>query len=233
MDTNLAVAIDPEPYGAVDGQVSGIRSLVSYSVGKTVLFEGDRTKHFFEIIKGVMKHYKLLPDGRRQVTGFLYPGSYFGLTVGDRVAYTAEAVTDVRLWRYSRAGFERLMEHTRGSGQPLLEMVISELHTAQDQMLLLGRMTAQERIAAFLLTLAQRSEAHGRRASQVHLPMNRSDIADYVGLATETVSRSLAQLKRQGIINMLGHQNVTILSLDRLRQIAEGEEVSRLAVRSA
>jgi CRP/FNR family transcriptional regulator len=233
MDKDLAVAIDPEPDGAVDGQMSGIRVLVSYSAGKTVLFEGDRTKYFFEIIRGVMKHHKLLPDGRRQITGFPYPGSYFGLTVGDRVAYTAEAVTDVRLWRYSRAGFERLMEQMPGSGRPLFELVLRELCAAQDQILLLGRMTAQERIATFLFTLAQQTAAHGGRASQVHLPMNRSEIADYVGLSKETVSRSLTQLRRQGIINMRGPQNITILSPERLREIAEGEEVSRLALRSA
>ena len=188
----------------------------------TLFSEGDRADMLFNVTSGTMKLYKLLPDGRRQITGFLLPGDFLGLSVNDTYAYSAEAVTAATLCRFPRRRLEALLEEYPKMQRRLFAMASNELAAAQDQMLLLGRKNAKERIASFLLLLSQRAVRRGFKDNPVHVPMSRSDIADYLGLTTETVSRTFTQLKTSNVIALLEGGKVRINDRDGLQDLADG-----------
>jgi CRP/FNR family transcriptional regulator, anaerobic regulatory protein len=185
--------------------------------GQQLFAEGDRADDIFETVSGTVRLYKLLPDGRRQIIGFLGAGRLLGFAHHDTYAYTAEAVTVVTLHRYARHGFDRLMDQIPGLARRLLSAATDELRAAQNQMLLLGRKTAAEKIASFLLAM----EADGGN-DEILVPMARGDIADYLGLTIETVCRNLAKLKQDEIIGLPTPNRITILDRERLEDLAAG-----------
>jgi CRP/FNR family transcriptional regulator len=191
--------------------------------GETFLNEGEPATHFFNVVEGAVKVFKLLPDGRRQITGFLFAGDLLGLAFNDTYTYSAEAITPVKLCRFPRRQLERLLDAFPRIERRLLAMASNELAAAQEQMMLLGRKTAHERIASFLLSLARREERHGGGAS-VLLPMTRTDIADYLGLTTETASRVFTSLKKRGYIELEAGGRVLFTDRDGLEEIATGLE---------
>ncbi len=186
--------------------------------GQTLFHEGEPAEEMFSLTEGMIKLYKLLQDGRRQITGFLMAGDFLGLAFGRTYVYSAEAVTPVRLCRFRRAAFLRLLEEMPHLERNLLGRASSELAAAQEQMLLLGRKTARERLATFLLAIAERQHRGDREP--VELLMSRSDIADYLGLTIETVSRTLSTMRRVGAITLDGKSRVYIPDRDALRSIA-------------
>ncbi len=190
--------------------------------GATLVSEGDPSTHLFNLTAGAVKIYKLLPDGRRQIVGFLSMGDFLGVGRRAKYGFTAEALTPVRLCRFPRAKFTRLLDEFPLFERELLCRASSELSAAQDQMLLLGRKTARERIASFLIGLSRRAGRLGEPTGAVQLPMTRTDIADYLGLTTETVSRIFTDLKRQGRIGLAGASQVTLLDRPGLAAMAEG-----------
>lgn len=190
--------------------------------GQPILHEGDPAADLFNVVSGAVKLYKLLPDGRRQITGFLFPGDFLGIALNDIYVYTAEALTRVRLCRFPRPKLEVLLSEIPAFEHQLLGDVATELVAAQDQMLLLGRKTARERVASFLLMLAKRAERHGQSASPVVLPMSRADIADYLGLTTETVSRTITQLRKSQVIEATTRGEIAIRDRNALAQLSEG-----------
>ena len=135
-----------------------------------------------------------MADGRRQVVGFLVPGDFLGLAFGRTYVYTAEAITAVAACRFQRSRFMELLEELPALEREILGRTSNELAAAQQQMLLLGRKTARERLASFLADLAERSDADG---GPLELPMGRADIADHLGLTIETVSRTFTGLRRR------------------------------------
>lgn len=202
-------------------RIAAITSLQKLAERETAFCEGDPAANVYEVVDGMLKLYKLLPDGRRQVTGFLTSGHLLGLASAERYLYTAEAITPVTLRRYPRARFERLIDEVPGFARRLLSATSDELRAAQDQMLLLGRKTAAEKIASFLLTVGgcpDEADDDG-----VSIPMNRSDIADYLGLTTETVSRTLTQLKGLGLIALPTYARVEFSDRDTLEKLAGGD----------
>ena len=192
--------------------------------GKEIISEGDEAGALFNVTGGVVKLYKLLPDGRRQITGFLYPGDFIGLAVNDRYGYTAEAVDQVRLCRFPRAAIERLLHELPHMRERLFTMASNELAAAQDQMLLLGRKTAHERIASLLLLLQTGAKRRGQPTNPIHLPMTRGDIADFLGLTTETVSRTISVMKRAGEIVLRDTDMIEVLDPAGLNGVAGDEE---------
>jgi CRP/FNR family transcriptional regulator len=190
--------------------------------GHTMFSEGDKADMLFNVTSGTMKLYKLLPDGRRQITGFLLAGDFMGLSVNDTYAYSAESVTQATLCRFPRRRLEALLEDYPKMQRRLFAMASNELAAAQDQMLLLGRKNAKERIASFLLLLSQRAVRRGFKDNPVHVPMSRSDIADYLGLTTETVSRTFTQLKTSNVIALMEGGKVRINDRDALQDLADG-----------
>jgi len=193
----------------------------SVEAGKTFLNEGDPATHFFTVTEGAVKLFKLLSDGRCAVTGFLFPGDIFGYSDADTYNYSAEAMTPVRLCRFPRRQLDRLFADFPGLESRLLKLVSRELAAAQDLMVLLGRKTAHERVASFLLGLMGRQ---GGKGGWLELPMTRADIADYLGLTTETVSRVFTVLKASGCIALAGGK-VRVSDADALAELAEGSLV--------
>jgi CRP/FNR family transcriptional regulator len=188
--------------------------------GEAVFIEGDPAENFYEVLSGTVRLHKLLPDGRRQITGFLSTGHLLGLSHANAYVYSAEAVGPVMVLCYPRARLDRLMDEVPGLARRLLAAASDELRQAQDQMLLLGRKTAAEKMASFLVTLVA---LQGDDADELELPMSRNDIADYLGLTMETVSRTLAKLKRDRLIALSTHTRVELLDRDRLEELAAGE----------
>lgn len=203
-------------------RIAAISSLQTVGAGKAVFVEGDDAENVYEVVRGMLKLYKLMPDGRRQIMGFLSAGDLLGLSFSGVYSYTAEAVTDVTLCRYSRARFERLVDEVPGFARRLLAVRSDELRAAQEQMLLLGRKMAVEKISSFLLMLADR-QAEVQEADVVHLPMSRNDIADYLGLTTETVCRTLTKLKSLGAIKSLSTANIKLVDRGRIEELAAGD----------
>lgn len=212
-----ALAEDERP------RLAEIVTEVRASPAQTVFFEGDPARHVFNVTEGAVKLYKLMADGRRQITGFLFRGDFLGLALNTSYAYTAEAMVPTRLCRFERGDLEKLLDEFPPIERRLLEMAGNELVAAQDQMLLLGRKTARERIVSLLVMLAGRAERRGDAADPVALPMTRNDIADYLGLTTETVSRAFTELRKAGLIALDGPGTVRLTKRATLDEIAAGD----------
>lgn len=190
--------------------------------GTTIFREGDVATHLYSITTGAVKLYKLLSDGRRQITAFLFPGDFFGLSVDGSYAYTAEAMLPVLLCRFPRRKLDSLFDEVPVLEKKLLGATTQELAAAHEQMLLLGRKTAREKVASFLIMLGQRLANKGHATPLIALPMSRSDIADFLGLTIETVSRTLTGFRREGLIALPDANHVVVRQPDLLGEIAEG-----------
>lgn len=186
----------------------------------TIFSEGDEAGQVFNITSGMLKLYKLLPDGRRQITGLVGMGAVIGMAVADTYAYSAEALTDGWLCRFRRSDLEARLIEFPHLQRRLFAIASNELRAAQDQMLLLGRKTARERLCSFLLMLSNRAVQMGQKASPVFLPMTRSDVADYLGLTVETVSRTLTQLRGAGLVTLLPGNKLRLDDLPALQAAA-------------
>jgi CRP/FNR family transcriptional regulator len=203
------------------GHLTAISSLQKKAPGETLFAEGDDADSVYEVVRGMLRLYKLLPDGRRLITGFLSAGHLIGLAPEGICVYTAEAITEVTVCRHTRTGFERLIDEVPGMAKRLLTVASQELCAAQNQMLLLGRKSATEKVASFLLLMADRRGSEGAEA--VDVPMTRSDIADYLGLTIETVSRTLTKLKQDGLIVLWTSAHIEIRDREQLEELAAGE----------
>lgn len=203
-------------------RMASIARTQSYAARQTIIDEGEPAELLFNITGGAVKLYKLLPDGRRQITGFLFQGDFLGIALNEVYAYSAEAVSDVTLCRFPRSRFEGLLDEFPKLEKQLLEVASNELAQAQDQMLLLGRKTAREKVVSFILSLSQRARQRGAETSPVSLPMSRADIADYLGLTTETVSRTFTHLKGSGAIRLLPGNMVELVDVESLQDLAAG-----------
>ena len=202
--------------------LASIVSNIELEPGDPLFDEGEEAVSVFNVTAGTVKIYKLLPDGRRQVTGFLFPGDFLGLANSAIYAFSAEAVTPATVCRFPRKKLEALMERFPEVERQLLGRATHELAVAQEQMLLLGRKTAKERIASFLLMLSRAALRRGQKENPVTVPMSRTDIGDYLGLTTETVSRTFTQLKKSGMIVLQTGGRVELAQKAALEDLAEG-----------
>jgi CRP/FNR family transcriptional regulator len=203
-------------------RLAALAQQIVVPAGQSFIADGARAEHFYNVTHGTVRLYKLLPDGRRQITGFAGPGHFLGLAVSTCYAFDAEAIDDVTLCRFSRPRLHALLGDLPALERRLLEVAASELVLAQEQMLLLGRKTARERLASFLLHMLPEGCVGGSDRARLHLPMPRSDIADYIGLTVETVSRSFSALKSEGLIAIPSAVDVLVRDVDGLRQLADG-----------
>lgn len=190
---------------------------------QSAFHEGDPAKRVFMVTQGALKLYTLLADGRRQITGFMFPGDFLGISVDEEYAFTVEALEDTELWWFSREAFDRFVGDNPKVERELYRLAAHELAEAQRQMVLLGRKAAAERLASFFLALLERAErASGERETEFDLPMSRIDIADYLGLTKETVSRMLAHLRSRGLIRLQSQNRVEVLKRQGLAEMADG-----------
>jgi CRP/FNR family transcriptional regulator, anaerobic regulatory protein len=214
--------------GSVDdadlSRLDALAEHITLDAGATLIREGEPARHLFNITSGSVRVFKLLPDGRRQITGFLFTGDFLGLATGETCMFSAEAVEPITACRFRKSDYRALIRETPALEAALLDRAGHELAAAQNQMLLLGRKTALERIATFLLDLPSRDPARRMAAGDVRLPMTRSEIADYLGLTIETVSRGLTRLKADGVIHQVSLTELRIEQPGRLRALADGAD---------
>ena len=194
-----------------------IGSRRSYKRDEEIYAEGDISDSWFRMVTGTVRVCKLLPDGRRHIAEFCFTGDCFGLGGGGARTFSAEGVGDVVVMRYPLRATERALDETPQIARRICEMTLRDLAHAQHRMLLLGRMTATERVASFLLEMSERRDTE--RALQ--LPMSRIDIADYLGLTIETVCRTLSAFKRAGVIAIPNAHRIELKDRDALAAACE------------
>ena len=199
------------------GMTSASNPIVSlneftYKKGTEIYGEKEPAQYVYQVKSGAVRSYKLLPDGRRQIGAFGLVGDIFGLENGDEHRFTAEAIVDTIVRLIKRQSLEMVAERDAMVARNLLTMTTNNLQHAEDHMLLLGRKTSLERVAAFLLEMDKRLTVAG---GIMALPMSRRDIADYLGLTLETVSRALSRLHEFGTIGFVGNTQRQIVLLDR------------------
>ena len=181
-----------------------------YSRNTEIFGEAEPADYIYQVIEGAVRSHKLLSDGRRQIGAFHLPGDIFGLENGDLHRFTAEAIVHTTVRIVKRLGLEGAVNCDPAMVQSLLTMTTDNLQHVENHMLLLGRKNSREKVAAFLL------EMHGRLAAAdvMALPMSRRDIADYLGLSLETVSRELSELHRKGYLRFLNGMQRQIVILN-------------------
>jgi len=186
---------------------------------ETLFHEHDAANVFYNITSGMVRLVKVLPDGRRTLIGFAMTGDFLGLSMADRHVYSGEALTDVCVCEFRRDGFSDLVDQYPRLLRRLHAFTGHELTIAQAQMAILGRRTAVEKLVIFLLTMRDRwSHVNGSNLLVV-LPMSRMDIADYLGLTVETISRTFTQLVKQKLVVIVPN-GVRLVDIGRLEAIA-------------
>ena len=179
--------------------------------------QGDKADSCYRVVSGCVRTVRLMEDGRRQIGEFLMPGDLLGFDVLGTFDFAAEAVSDVVLRRYPRRMVDSLAENNVSLTRRLRDITSESLRTAYVRLLLLGRKTASERIASFVLEMAERLPEVDD--GKLDLPMCRADIADHLGLTIETVCRVLAHLRRDRTIS-IDRSTITVLNPVALQQLA-------------
>ena len=204
-------------------ELNAILTTVQLGAGDGLIDEGEAATHVYNVTSGALKLYKLLPDGRRQITGFLFPGDFLALSAGETYACSAEAVgPETSVCRFERKRLDAITDRFPQLESRLLQMARTELAEVQEQILLLGRKTAKERLATFLINLARRAERRGEDGNPVEVPMSREDIGDFLGLTTETVSRTFTRLKNADMIAQEPDRRIRIRNREELEGLSIG-----------
>jgi len=172
-------------------------ALVPFARNSEIYGENEPAEYLYKVVSGAVRTYKVLVDGRRQIGGFYLPGDMFGLETGDEHTFSAEAITGCKIIVIKRSAVVALAARDNDVARQMWGLTARELLRAQDRILVLIK-SAQERVAGFLLEMADRASDGGA----VELPMSRQDIADYLGLTIETVSRTLTQLEKSAVIEL-------------------------------
>lgn len=184
----------------------------AYGAGEELFGEGEPADYAYQVVRGAVRSYKLLSDGRRQIGAFYLPGDIFGLDLVGGHSSTAEALILTKVRTVRRRSLEAAAAADPDVACELWRMTAGNLRHAEEHMLRLGRKTALERVAAFLLEMDQRLSNAGMSS----LPMGRHDIGDYLGLTLETVSRSLARLQKEGIVGFCNARQIVLRNRSRL-----------------
>lgn len=206
------------------GALNGISERRRVDAGALLVLEGDEPMAFANVVSGVAKLTRGLEDGREQIVGLLFPSDFLGRALGGGapVPHSVQAATDLELCTFPASGFERVMAEHPALERKLLERTLTELDAARDWMLLLGRKTAPERVSTFLHHIARRAGQAGcdPRREGFDLPLTRADMADFIGLTIETVSRQITRLRRDGVIEMDAPRRVRRVDMERLAERA-------------
>ena len=211
--------------GLADANAVSYRKTVAQ--GQTILREGDPVAWCGLIVAGVVKLVKTSPDGRQQIVGLQFGSEYLGQPFQESWRLSAEAATDVELCCFSQTAFDQLRAKNPGLESSLLQDAMVSLDGARDWMFVLGRKTAEEKLASFLVFMAERMPARGGEAGVVFegdLPLSRTEISQFLGLRIETVSRNFRKLKAAGVIDTTGNRGLKIKDLARLRAMADSDE---------
>jgi CRP/FNR family transcriptional regulator len=193
---------------------------ICFPAKRTLLQQDEPADFVHNITSGAVRLYKLLPDGRRQIIGFALPGDFLGLSLSESNAFSADALTMVTACQFTRYAFSDFLDSNPHFLRRLHSMASHELSLAQDQMVLLGRRSAEEKVAAFLIGLRKRWARIDGSSLNVPLPMTRQDIGDFLGLTVETVSRMLSRFARQKAL-VIVPDGVRLIDVERMERLAE------------
>jgi CRP/FNR family transcriptional regulator, nitrogen fixation regulation protein len=191
----------------------------NYGHDEEIYGETEKALSFYKVVSGAVRTHKLLSDGRRQIGAFHFEGDLFGFETGEVHRFTAEAIVEATVLVFKRRTLEQLAARDLDVARWLWALTARNLSHAEEHMMLLGRKTATERVAAFLLEMDECMQPVG----SITLPMPRRDIADYLGLSVETVSRTISQLQNEGAVELSGKREVTLHSRAKLRALRSEE----------
>jgi len=203
-----------------------------FSQGAIILREGDPVAWCGMIVSGVVKLVKTSSDGRQQIVGLQFGSEFLGQPFEQLWRLSAEAATDVDLCCFSQSAFDGLRARNPALEGALLHDAMGSLDAARDWMFVLGRKTAEEKLASFLVFIAERlgapceqasAEGEAQVAFDGELPLSRTEISQFLGLRIETVSRQFRKLKAVGVIDTTGNRGLRVLDMARLRNLAESE----------
>jgi CRP/FNR family nitrogen fixation transcriptional regulator len=200
--------------GKTTDVMGGIGTLMSFARNTEIYGESEPAEYLYKLVRGTVRTYKVLSDGRRQVGGFHLPGEVFGLETGSEHAFSAEAISECKILLIKRRSLLALAGRNHEVAQQLWELAADELRRLQGHVLLLIK-NAPERVAAFLLEMAERVAP----GDVVELPMSRQDIADYLGLTIETISRTLTHLENSSAIELSSRRRVVLRNRSALRRL--------------
>jgi CRP/FNR family nitrogen fixation transcriptional regulator len=189
-------------------------ALVPFARNSEIYGENEPADYLYKVVSGAVRTYKVLVDGRRQIGGFYLPGDMFGLETGDEHTFSAEAITDCKIIVIKRSAVVALAARDNEMARQMWARTARELQRAQDRILVLIK-SAQERVAGFLLEMSDR----GSDGGAVELPMSRQDIADYLGLTIETVSRTLTQLEKSATIALPTSRRIVLRNRSALNRL--------------
>ena len=202
--------------------LAGVTHKARHTAGDELIGESTQTTSYANVMRGVVKLTKGLEDGRQQVVGLQFAPDFLGRLFSTESNVTAEAASDVELCVVPRPALERMIAASPQLEHKLMQQTLRELDEARDWMVTLGRKTASEKLASFLLLVAMHSDPGREEGAPVHidLPLTRGDIGDFLGLTIETVSRQLTKLRASGVIRIEGLRHVEVPDMDRLREMA-------------
>ena len=195
---------------------------MSYGRDEEIYGEGEDAEFVYMVAAGAVRTYKLLSDGRRQIGAFHLEGDLFGFESGTTHRLSAEAISEAVMLVYKRRTIEAVAARNLEVARKLWKLAARSLDHAEQHMLLLGRKTATERVASFLLEMQERMQG----AASITLPMTRRDIGDYLGLALETVSRALSQLREEGAVELPDARHIRVQRQLRLRSLADERDAA-------
>lgn len=205
---------EPTSIDALVLPVAQIGTPMFYTRNSEIFGEGEDAEYIYQVVSGAARTYKILSDGRRQIGAFYLPGDIFGLEIGTAHQLSAEAICNATVSAIKRSSLSDLARDDNKITHALLALTARELQRAQKHVLLLVR-NAQERVASFLLEMVDRTAGAG----SIDLPMSRQDIADYLGLTIETVSRTLTLLEDQAAIALPSARRVKLTNMRELRKL--------------
>ena len=217
-----SVSAKPSPMDEDLRALQQVGMKVRYARNETIFNDGDEAANCYKVVSGAVRLCKHMSDGRRQIADFLLAGDFFGFMQFGNYKFTAEAVGDVVLMCYPQTQVARLSNSMPNLRGRLLVLQSQRLLGMQDHLVMLGRKTAKERVASFLLHIAERSDAE--EDLPFELPMSRQDIADYLGLTIETVCRMLTELKRERVIGIPSLNKLVLNDVEALEAMAEAGE---------
>lgn len=201
--------------------LASLGTISRFDRNTTIFSEGDDAGYSYKVITGAVRLSKIMSDGRRQIAEFALPGDFFGINWLEEYALTAETLNDVTVVRFGRGRLVQLGDENREARAEIFSTLRHDLWAAQNHLVILGRQSALERVASFLVQLIERNRSINKIT--IDLPMTRLDIADYLGLTIETVCRMLAKLKKSAIIGIPNRHTITVRNVAALRRAAQPE----------
>ncbi|CAH0244827.1 Crp/Fnr family transcriptional regulator [Roseomonas sp. CECT 9278] len=203
--------------------MSGESERIDFEQRDAIFRQGDSARHVYTLTEGMARLTRVLPDGRQAVIGFRFAGDILGFTPEEEHAFGAEMLTRGTVCRLDRRRLEKMFRRYPVMERRFLDLCVKELSTSQDHILALGRFSAEERVAAFLVSLVEAQQRRGQAGPVFDLPATRADIGEFLGLTLETVSRAVSAFRKRGWIRLHGHSGIELTDREALGSLAAGE----------